>query len=148
MLTRYVRRSFAVGLLATVGGDGKDGKAAAMLLLELCLCSTVGAFGSLYRADVFWVEVGWRANAVFLGVTAVILTVCFLVILVAVKPSKVGGGEAGSAILWPIFSLWPVFTLMIGELVFKRGIEKVIFDRAALLRRLEFETRLGMWSPR
>mmetsp|Transcript_18612 Transcript_18612/g.37301 ORF Transcript_18612/g.37301 Transcript_18612/m.37301 type:complete len:448 (+) Transcript_18612:2098-3441(+) len=140
--------SFAVGLLATVGGEGKDGKAATMLLVELCLCSTVGAFGSLYRADVFWVEVGWRSNAVFLGVTAISLMVCLVVTFVAVEPSKVGGGEAGSAVLWPIFSLWPVLTLMIGELVFKRDIEKVIFDRAALLRRLEFETRLGMWSPR
>ena len=143
--------SFAVGLLATIGDGGKDGRAAAMILLELSLCTTLGAFGSLHRADVFWVEIGWiypNPNIVFLGVTAVSLTICLVITLAVVEPSKVGGEGAGSAALWPIFSIWPLLTLITGEVIFKKGIEKVIFDRAALLRRLEFETRLGMWSPR
>lgn len=130
--------SFAVGLI--VISSGSDDKAPLLILLELCLCTIIGSFGSLYRADVFWVETGWKANHIYLSLVASSLAVCIILTFSL-------AGSAGNTTLWPFFFVWPFAALLVGELI-KKQVEKVIFDRAALLRRLEFETRLGMWSPR
>ncbi|GMH87441.1 hypothetical protein TrST_g12955 [Triparma strigata] len=130
--------SFAVGLMAI--SSGNDDKAPTLILLELSLCAIVGSLGSTYRADVLWVETNWKRNHVY-------ICICLSSLALNLILTFTLAGSAGDGILWPFFLLWPFVALLCGELI-KNQIEKVIFDRAALLRRLEFETRLGMWSPR
>lgn len=123
------------GLLAD---DARDGGLAA--LLELCLCSVVGSAGACYATEYVWS--GWIVlrNRVWLGVCGAAVAVVAALLFTCLQ------GQPGVA-FHVVFFVWPVAALGLGEGVFKRA-EKAIYERTHLLARLQFETRLGMWSPR
>jgi hypothetical protein len=81
------------------------------------------------------------SNVVFVAVALGTFTLVLILLFSLVDSGSPGVGG------WTVFWLWPFFDLILGELLWKRR-EVQIYERAALLRRLAFETRLGMWSPR
>ena len=112
-----------------------------LIVIEFCFATILSSIGSCYRAEAFWVEREWLNNTAFLSVLCVNFLVVLGLLFILADFSSMG--VAG----WLVFALWPFVNLTVAEFFFKRR-EVGVSERAALMRRLEFETRLGMWSPR
>jgi magnesium-transporting ATPase (P-type) len=123
-------------------GIARD-SAVALSLAELILCTLVASTSFVYRTISIWEEPPWRRNhiwavSVFVGVIVVI--VYLLMTLETGSYSSLPWYFYFLAVLMPLLcSLW--------DEALKRP-EKNVLDRAEKLRRLQFETRLGMWSPK
>ncbi|KAG7347008.1 hypothetical protein IV203_006077 [Nitzschia inconspicua] len=123
-------------------GTARD-SAVALSIAELLLCVTVSSASFLYRTLPIWVEPPWRRNHIWvMGVVVAILVIITYLLVVLESGTS-------SVLSWYYYILafcMPFLCLFWNEIL-KRP-EKNVLDRAEKLRRLQFETRLGMWSPK
>ena len=118
--------------------------AVALSLAELALLTTFASATFVYRTLPIWEESPWRRNHLW----AVSVLLAFLIIGIYLYATV----DRGVFVLLPwyfyflAFLVMPLLCLMWDE--YLKRIEKVVLDRAEKLRRLQFETRLGMWSPK
>jgi magnesium-transporting ATPase (P-type) len=128
--------------LSGYSGPARD-SAVALSIAELVLCIAVASGSFVYRTVPIWVEPPWSRNHLWaLGVFFAILLVMTYLLIVLEK-------ETSSLLPWYFYLLafcMPFLCLLWNEAL-KRP-EKNILDRAEKFRRLQFETRLGMWSPK
>jgi magnesium-transporting ATPase (P-type) len=129
--------------LSGYSGSARD-MASVLSLAELTLCTILASTSFLYRVLSMREEPPWHRNhlwfvSVFLGL--LVLTVYLLMSL---------DDGAFSHLPWYFFFLaffiMPIFCVTSDE--FLKRPERRVMDRAEKLRRLQFETRLGMWSPK
>jgi hypothetical protein len=129
--------------LSGYSGVARD-SAVALSIAELVLCTVITSASFVYRTLPMWVEFPWRRN--HLWVVAVLLGI---IVVIAYLLLSLEHDGVASALPWYFYLLaacMPLLCLMWNEIL-KRP-EKNVLDRAEKLRRLQFETRLGMWSPK
>ena len=117
--------------------------AGSLMLAELALCITTFSASFLSRTELIGKKNPWKANRVW-----VYCSVVSLVLFVIYLAATLGKGVPG-ALPWYFYIialLLPLLCLLACEVV-KRDDQKQEY-RAEKLRRLQFETRLGMWSPK
>ena len=129
--------------LSEYSGVARD-TAVALSLAELALLTVVSSTTFIYRTIPIWEEPPWRRNHLW----AFSVLAAFLVIAIYLLLNIERG--TFSSLPWYYFVLaffvMPFLCLVWDEYL-KRP-EKSVLDRAEKLRRLQFETRLGMWSPK
>lgn len=118
--------------------------AVALSLAELALLTVVTSASFVYRTIPIWEEPPWRRNHLW----AISVLFAFMVIAIYLYLHVERG--TFSSLPWYYhflaFFVMPVICLLWDEYLKKP--EKKVLDRAEKLRRLQFETRLGMWSPK
>ena len=118
--------------------------AVAISLAELALLTVVASTSFVYRTLPVWEEPPWRRNHLWAVSVVLALSVIAIYLLLNV--------ERGNFFLLPwyyhflAFVVMPFVCLLWDE--YLKKLEKSVLDRAEKLRRLQFETRLGMWSPK
>ena len=136
---RHVARCDAV---RQYSGPVKDW-AGSLMLAELALCLVVLSSSFLSRTELIKDKNPWRASPLWgLGFLASLLLILFY--LIATLDKGVWG--ALSWYFYVIAIIMPPLGVLASELV-KRSDQRQEY-RAEKLRRLQFETRLGMWSPK
>jgi hypothetical protein len=123
-------------------GPARD-SAVALSIAELVLCMVIASASFLYRTLPIWVEPPWRRNHLWVVgvVLAVLVVITYLLIVLE--------NDTSTVLPWYYYVLsfcMPFLCLFWNE--FLKRPEKNVLDRAEKLRRLQFETRLGMWSPK
>ena len=118
--------------------------ASVLSLAELALCMILVSTSFVYRVLPMWEEPPWHRNHLWcFGVVLGLLVLTVYLIL------SLDGGSF-SKLPWYFsflaFIIIPALCVAIDECL-KRP-ERRVLDRAEKLRRLQFETRLGMWSPK
>lgn len=112
-------------------------------LASLALCNTLLSSSFVFMTESIWNEPPWKKNRQWVG------SIIMAIILIAVY--LVGTLERGTMLALPwyfyvLFVTAPFICIILSEAV-KRSDAKQ-YKRAAMMRRLQFETRLGMWSPK
>jgi magnesium-transporting ATPase (P-type) len=123
-------------------GGARD-SAVALSLGELILCTIVTSASFVYRTLPIFEEPPWKRNHIW-----VVSLVFGCIILAAYLLLNVERGSFAS-LPWYYFLLalvMPVFCVAWDEYI--KQWERQVLGRAEKLRRLQFETRLGMWSPK
>ena len=134
-------------VLRCQGLDGYSGvardSAVALSVAELILCTILTSASFVYRTLPMWAEPPWRRN--HLWVVAVVLAIIVVIVYLLLTLER----GVASILPWYYYLLAALmpFICVIGNEALKRP-EKNVLDRAEKLRRLQFETRLGMWSPK
>ena len=121
---------------------GIRSSASALVLSELALCFVVCSASYVNRSKPLHPTI-FKNNYIWIIASAIclILVVLYLSLSVPLKHLE--------ALPWYFFLykiLWPFICLTINEVMKKREIKDEV--RADTFRKLEFETRLGMWSPK
>ena len=118
--------------------------AVALSFAELALLVVVASASFVYRTVPIWEEPPWNRN--HLWATSVLLAFVVIAIYLSLNIER----GMFSSLPWYYhflaFFVMPSLCLLWDEYL-KRP-EKRVLDRAEKLRRLQFETRLGMWSPK
>jgi len=117
--------------------------ASALMLGEVALCVTITSAGYLFRTRLFTSENLWRKNNIW--TINLFFSLALVIIYLALSLNR----EAFDALPWYYYLLsllWPFVCLGVGERL--KVLECRREARADMLRRLQFETRLGMWSPK
>jgi amino acid transporter len=113
----------------------------------MALCSIVASAGFVFRTRSLREEPPWWRNSIWLMscVISLLLTVLYMLLSI--------GGAASTQVaralpyyFYILSLLLPPFWLFVGEMIKK--VDRRHEKRACMLRRLQFETRLGMWSPK
>ena len=128
--------------LSGYSGTARD-SAVALSVAELALCTVITSASFVYRTLPIWVEPPWRRN--HLWVVAVLFSIVVVILYLLLTLER----GVASVLPWYYYLLaacMPFLCLLWNECL-KRP-EKNVLDRAEKLRRLQFETRLGMWSPK
>lgn len=124
-------------------GVAKD-TAIDLAIAELALLTVVVSMSFVYRTLPIWEEPPWRRNHLWA------ISVLFAFVGIAIYLYLTVERGAMSALPWYYhflaFFVMPISCLLWDEYLKKP--EKSVLDRAEKLRRLQFETRLGMWSPK
>jgi hypothetical protein len=119
-----------------------------LMLSQMALCVIFASAGFLYRTRSLGEEPPWCRNTkwLFSSCASLALTILYLVL-------SLEGGAASARVArklpyyYYIISLaFPLMCLFVGEIV--KRVDRRHEKRACMLRRLQFETRLGMWSPK
>mmetsp|Transcript_2769 Transcript_2769/g.6583 ORF Transcript_2769/g.6583 Transcript_2769/m.6583 type:complete len:284 (+) Transcript_2769:842-1693(+) len=128
--------------------DGYTGvahdSAVALSLAELALLIVIASTSFMYRTLPIWEEAPWKRNHLWAASVLLAFVVIAIYLLLSV--------ERGTFSLLPwyyyflAFVIMPFLCLLWDE--YLKQPEKKVLDRAEKLRRLQFETRLGMWSPK
>jgi hypothetical protein len=129
--------------LAGYTGVARD-TAVSLSFAELVLLTVVASASFVYKTLPILEVPPWRRNHLWVMsvVFAFLVTTIYLCLQV----------ERGTLTLLPwyyhflAFCVMPFICLLWDEKL--KNIEKSVLDRAERLRRLQFETRLGMWSPK
>jgi hypothetical protein len=109
-----------------------------IMLLEFALCLTIYSSSFLYRTAIVTSVNPWRINHVWS------LTMLFSIGLILLL-----GSGAFPFMSWSIFvaaMILPILSLVICETIKRK--EMWYLKRSDTFRRLQFETKLGMWSPK
>jgi len=117
--------------------------AGSIMLAELALCMITSSASFLSRTELMRKKNPWKANRIW--AYSFVVSLALIVPYLAATLSR---GVLG-ALPWYFYVvalLLPLLCLLACELV-KRDDQKQEY-RAEKLRRLQFETRLGMWSPK
>jgi len=118
-----------------------------LMLGQMALCSIVASAGFVFRTRSLREEPPWWRNSIWLMscVISLLLTVLYMLLSI--------GGAASTQVaralpyyFYILSLLLPPFWLFVGEMIKK--VDRRHEKRACMLRRLQFETRLGMWSPK
>eukprot|EP00536_Pseudo-nitzschia_multiseries_P013726 jgi/Psemu1/327288/estExt_fgenesh1_pg.C_6050003 len=129
--------------LGEYSGVSRD-VAVSLSLAELALLTVVTSATFVYRTIPIWEEPPWRRNNLWAVSVLIALVIIALYLLLSI------GHGIFSSLPWYYFVLaycaMPLICILWNEYL-KRS-EKSVLDRAEKLRRLQFETRLGMWSPK
>lgn len=118
--------------------------AVSLSLAELALLTVVTSATFVYRTYPIWEEPPWRRNHLW----AISVVLAILVIAVYLSLSLERGTFSSLPWYYSVlaFVIMPFMCLAWDE--YLKRTEKTVLDRAEKLRRLQFETRLGMWSPK
>lgn len=129
-------------------------RAEAFLMAFVTISICTSSMSMLYRADSIFVEYPTR-NRVWVGTVVVLLILQFGL---WIAKSGVEGVDGTSLIgfisdanglswyFWLLFGLWPLVIVVIDETV-KMAHRKILVRYYKFLR-MQFDTRLGMWSPK
>lgn len=124
--------------------DGQARKfASALMLGELAVCFIIASAGYLFRTRSLTSENLLQKNKIW--IISLFFGAVLVIIYLAISLNK----EAFEALPWYYYFLsllWPFICLGVGERL--KVLECRREARADMLRRLQFETRLGMWSPK
>lgn len=114
-----------------------------LILAEMVLCIIISSGSFLHATSPVTKVPLWRQNRAWILLS--LLNIGLVAIYLAAS-LEIG---SFSALSWYFFFLAAVvpFLCLLGNELIKRSERKHI-DRAAKYRRLQFETRLGMWSPK
>ena len=128
--------------LTNYSGVARD-SAIVLSLAELMFCTIITSTSFVYRTLPIWEEPPWKRNHLWVVSLFVSIIVVIMYLILTL--------ETGSSSLLPWYYyvlavLMPVLCLLWDEAL-KRP-ERNVLERAEKLRRLQFETRLGMWSPK
>jgi len=117
--------------------------AGTIALASLATCTCVVSASFVFRTEPIWNEPPWKRNHQWLAsfTLSIILIAAYLAVAL----------ERGSVLVMPwyffvLLVLGPFICLWLSELVKKA--DQKLEKRAVMMRRLQFETRLGMWSPK
>jgi magnesium-transporting ATPase (P-type) len=112
-------------------------------LAELMFCTIITSASFVYRTLPIWEEAPWKRNHLWVVsvFTGIIVVIVYLILTL----------ETGSSSLLPWYYyclavVMPILCLFWDETL--KRVERNVLERAEKLRRLQFETRLGMWSPK
>ncbi|OQR86558.1 hypothetical protein ACHHYP_20476 [Achlya hypogyna] len=126
-------------------------RAEGMMLLAMGVFAIVSSTGHLYRSDSILAESPLR-NKPWAATCAVLLVLQVTVTGVRMGPEGVDGVLLETFLrrvpwyCWAALGAWPVLILLVDELV-KAHDHKLVVRYYKFLR-MQFDTRLGMWSPR
>eukprot|EP00934_Nitzschia_sp_Nitz4_P002222 Nitzschia sp. Nitz4//scaffold4_size323378//53271//57502//NITZ4_000626-RA/size323378-processed-gene-0.176-mRNA-1//-1//CDS//3329553297//2222//frame0 len=99
--------------------------------------------GFVHRTLPLRDEQPWKRNFMWLSASSLSLIIAFIYIGVATAEGALG------ALPWYFYIIALICPfLCLGWVEYVKRIERSVLDRAEKLRRLQFETRLGMWSPK
>jgi hypothetical protein len=115
-----------------------------LMISELVICGILLSASYISGTEPIWNTPIWNLNRVWM-----IASLCCALMLVLYLSVTLGGGEMIHALPWYFYAvafLSPLLSLLWSEYI--KTIEKKHENRAKLLRRLQFETKLGMYSPR
>mmetsp|Transcript_112958 Transcript_112958/g.231171 ORF Transcript_112958/g.231171 Transcript_112958/m.231171 type:complete len:517 (+) Transcript_112958:24-1574(+) len=131
------------GELNGYSGIARDA-AVALSFAELALLTVMTSATFVYRTLSIWEEPPWRRNHFWA------ISVVFALLLIAIYLYLHLERGTFSVLPWYYsvlaFFVMPILCLLWDE--YLKRLEKNVLDRAGKLRRLQFETRLGMWSPK
>ncbi len=114
-----------------------------LVLVELAVCVIFASAGFLSRLDYLMNDPPWRRNRTWL------LAMCLMVILTFVYCYYALQLRVTAALPWYYYVLATVMPLIcLAWVEFCKKSEIYMEKRAEKLRRLQFETRLGAWSPK
>lgn len=117
--------------------------AGVIMLASLVICTIISSASYIFRNELITSEPPWKRNHIWFGTVLLSLT---LVIMYMILVLETGTMSCLSWLTYVLFILFPLICLYCCEIMKKR--EQKIERRAAKMRRLQFETRLGMWSPK
>jgi len=128
--------------LRNYSGDART-SAGSLMLADFALCVIVSSVGFVFKTNPLKSDRPWEQNHAWAWgtIVSIILIPCYL--------SATLAGGVLSALPWYYYILAllaPLICLAIGELVKQKDLWHE--NRAVMMRRLQFETRLGMWSPK
>jgi magnesium-transporting ATPase (P-type) len=130
--------------ISDYSGPAKD-SAVALSLGELIFCMIVTSASFVYRTLPIFEEPPWRRNHLWVACLGVAIAVLAGYLSLTVEPR-------GSLATMPwYYFLLAVVVMPLGCVVWDEYLkrpERHVLDRAEKLRRLQYETRLGMWSPK
>jgi hypothetical protein len=118
--------------------------ASSLMVTELALCMIVQSISFLSgNAPVLSIN-PFKKNIVWVGMSLLSITILIFHLIAVLEDGIL------DAMPWYFYFLtcliFPSLCLLVAELVKKRA--KRFEERAEMLRRLQFETKLGMWSPK
>ncbi|CAM9190666.1 unnamed protein product [Phaeothamnion confervicola] len=117
-----------------------------LMLCELVLCLAAQSAGFMHRTAPLRKERPYHNRAwAAIVAAALLLQAGFVVVAAAAR----GSLSMLGAVPWPVLlagALWPAVAVAVGEAVKRHDAR--LHGRYVTLLRLEFETRLGMYSPR
>jgi hypothetical protein len=122
--------------------------AGTIMLSHLMICVVLCSAGFLFRYRLLKEEPPWIRNLCWLYCCLG----CLVLITIYITVSLDGGREVGGvarALPWYFYILYLIFPFLwtaLGEVI--KHFHQLHEKRATMLRRLQFETRLGMWSPK
>jgi magnesium-transporting ATPase (P-type) len=119
-----------------------------LMLGQLALCLIIASAGFVFRTRSLREEPPWWRNPIWLFscVISLLLTVLYMVLSIGVGVASSQVARALPYYYYILSFLFPPFWLFVGEVIKK--VDRKHEKRACTLRRLQFETRLGMWSPK
>ena len=118
--------------------------ASVIMLASLTLCTCISSASLMFRTEQMTSEPPWKRNHLWIG--AVISSL----ILLTIYMSSVMAEGSFTSLPWYFFLLFlltPFMCLFINEKMLKKS-DRLIDRRNEMMRRLQFETKLGMWSPK
>jgi 4-hydroxybenzoate polyprenyltransferase len=123
-------------------GDAKS-SAGSLVLSQLTLSVIFSSLAFVYRFQPLWQQFPWERNILW---TISLLLALGVVIMYMVASTKQG---TAASLPWYFYAISVVSPFLCIAWVewFKRS-ESKQEERAEKVRRLQFETRLGAWSPR
>lgn len=128
--------------LRDYSGVAKD-SAGTITLAALAICTCLASASYLFHTESIRSEPPWERCRLWLG------TLLLAFVLIAIYLASVLEGGSMTALPWYFYVLLvlsPFICLYFCELVKK--MDQRHEKRASMMRRLQFETRLGMWSPK
>ena len=128
--------------LRNYSGPATDA-AGIIMLSSLVICTIMSSASYIFRNELITSEPPWKRNHLWFGTVLLSLTLVILYMAVVLERGTMSGL---SWLTYVLFVLFPFLCLYCCETMKKR--EQKIEKRAAKMRRLQFETRLGMWSPK
>jgi hypothetical protein len=136
-----------VDIVRCDGMKGYSGRArmtsGTLVFVEFVVCIVVSSAGFVHRFLPVAEQLPWTRNQAWLVVSSV---AAVSAVLYGVLTSAVGTAAALSWYFYAIAVISPILCLIAVE--FGKRPEQRLEIRAEKLRRLQFETRLGAWSPR
>jgi magnesium-transporting ATPase (P-type) len=147
MSPEQVRDSIWTNVIRCKGLKDYSGEArtagGALLLAEMVVCVIITSASFVHSTAPILQEPPWIRNHYWVW-SCLASIGCVAIYLAVVLPN----GSFG-ALPWYFFVISAIipFLCLFGHEMIKRS-ERQLFERAVKLRRLQFETRLGMWSPK
>eukprot|EP00574_Skeletonema_japonicum_P000624 CAMPEP_0201740330 /NCGR_PEP_ID=MMETSP0593-20130828/46246_1 /ASSEMBLY_ACC=CAM_ASM_000672 /TAXON_ID=267983 /ORGANISM="Skeletonema japonicum, Strain CCMP2506" /LENGTH=478 /DNA_ID=CAMNT_0048234637 /DNA_START=1927 /DNA_END=3363 /DNA_ORIENTATION=+ len=118
--------------------------AGVIMLASLILCTCVASASFCFRTELICSEPPWKRNHMWVGSLTSSLTLLAIYMRIVLAVGSI------SALPWyflVLFFLSPFICLIINEKILKNS-DRLIDRRNEMMRRLQFETKLGMWSPK
>jgi hypothetical protein len=128
--------------LRDYSGPARDA-AGSVTLAALAICTCMSSASYIFRTESVRSEPPWKRNHLWLGTLALSFVLVSLYLSLTLEE---GSMKALSWFFYVLFLLAPFTCLYFCETIKKR--DQKLDKRAAMMRRLQFETRLGMWSPK
>jgi len=117
--------------------------AGTITLASFAICTCLASASFVFSTESIRSEPPWRRNQVWVGT----LVSSFILIIVYLSVALPKGSMTSlSWYFYLYFVITPFISLWFSEQVKKMDTKRE--KRAVMMRRLQFETRLGMWSPK